>query len=141
MTTEPIAICAVEPGAPASDLYETALRARNDLAMSHELVNFAVPVGLNWNEQSAGSAVTTTGAFFCAAASDGSAVSVSAVNSGKYVTAAIRQPARMTGLRPIRSDSEPKTMNPPVPKISDQAISTFEVNRSILRIACRKNSA
>ena len=28
--------------------------------MSHELVNLAVPVGLNWNEQVSGSALTVT---------------------------------------------------------------------------------
>ena len=32
------------------------------LAMSHEVVKVEVPTGLNWNEHSAGSAVTTTGA-------------------------------------------------------------------------------
>jgi len=51
--------------------------------MSHELVNLAVPVGLNWNEHSAGSAVTTTLFFACAAARSGLAASVSALNSGK----------------------------------------------------------
>ena len=30
--------------------------------MSHEVVNLAVPTGLNWNEHSFGSAITVTGA-------------------------------------------------------------------------------
>ena len=29
--------------------------------MSQDVVNFSVPVGLNWNEHSAGSAMTVTG--------------------------------------------------------------------------------
>ena len=45
----------------------TELRASRALAMSQEFVNFAVPVGLNWNEQSAGSAMMVTCAFSCAA--------------------------------------------------------------------------
>ena len=31
--------------------------------MSHELVNFDVPTGLNWNEHSSGFAITTIGAL------------------------------------------------------------------------------
>jgi hypothetical protein len=34
--------------------------------MSQELVNLAVPTGLNWNEQFAGSAVTVTVVVSCA---------------------------------------------------------------------------
>ena len=41
------------------------------LAMSQEVVNFEVPTGLNWNEHSAGSAVTTTGAAAIASSSAG----------------------------------------------------------------------
>ncbi len=51
--------------------------------MSHELVNEAVPVGLNWNEHSFGSATTTTGDFSIAALSAGFTALVSAWNSGK----------------------------------------------------------
>ena len=39
--------------------------------MSQELVNLVVPTGLNWNEHSAGSAVTTTGDEAIAASSAG----------------------------------------------------------------------
>jgi len=46
--------------------------------MSQELVNLAVPVGLNWNEQSAGSAMMVTCAFSCASYSAGLAVAVAA---------------------------------------------------------------
>ena len=105
------------------------------------LANLAVPTGLNWKEQSAGSAFTTTCACCWAAWSVGFAVAVSALNNGKYTKAAIRQPPRMIGLRPIRSDSDPKKRNPPVPKISDQAMSTFAVKLSTFRIVCRKNRA
>ena len=37
--------------------------------MSHELVNLAVPTGLNWNEHSDGSEMTVTGALASAASS------------------------------------------------------------------------
>ena len=46
---------------------------------------------------------------------------------GKKVSAAIRQPARMIGLRPILSDSAPNTMKKPVPSNSDQAIRRLAV--------------
>src|SRR5438132_8718227 len=95
--------------------------------MSHELVNLATPVGLNWNEHSFGSAVTTTLLLACAAASSGLAVAVSALNSGKKVRAAIRQPAMMIGLRPILSDSEPNTMKNGVPISSEAAIRMLAV--------------
>ena len=35
-----------------------SLRARKPLARSQDVVNFDVPTGLNWNEQSLGSAIT-----------------------------------------------------------------------------------
>ncbi len=50
--------------------------------MSQDEVNFDVPVGLNWNEQSSGSAVTTTSVCW-AAYSIGFAVAVSSLNTGK----------------------------------------------------------
>src|SRR5215212_212142 len=109
--------------------------------MSHELVNLTVPVGLNWNEHSAGSAVTTTWFLACAAARSGLAALVSAVNTGKYVSAAIRQPAMMIGLRPILSDSAPNTMKNGVPSSSDAAISRLAVVTSTFAIVVMKNSA
>ena len=48
--------------AGASTVVEfTEVFDRSALAMSQEEVNFAVPVGLNWNEHFSGSAVTVTG--------------------------------------------------------------------------------
>ncbi|CFP62287.1 Uncharacterised protein [Bordetella pertussis] len=47
------------------------MRAMNDLTTSQELVNEAVPTGLNWNEQVAGSAITVTGAVAWAFSSAG----------------------------------------------------------------------
>ena len=41
------------------------------LAMSQEVVKAEVPTGLNWNEHSAGSAVTTTGAAAIASSRPG----------------------------------------------------------------------
>ena len=46
-------------------------------------MNLAVPTGLNWNEHSAGSAVTVTGALASARSSFGLAKWVSAVKIGK----------------------------------------------------------
>src|SRR4051812_42305560 len=100
--------------------------------MSHELVNLAVPVGLNWNEHSAGSAVTITWFFACASASAGLAALVSAPNTGKYVSAASRQPAMMIGLRPILSDNAPNTTKNGVPITSDTATRTLAVGPSTL---------
>jgi hypothetical protein len=78
--------------------------------MSQEVVNLAVPVGLNWNEQSAGSAVTVTGFLMPHAARVGGLGQ--RLEHREVGDAAIRQPARMIGLRPILSDSEPKKMKP-----------------------------
>ena len=36
---------------------------RNEVAMSQDVVNFAVPTGLNWNLQSPGAAVTVAFVF------------------------------------------------------------------------------
>ena len=47
------------------------MEANLAFAMSHEEVNFLVPVGLNWNWHSLGSATTITGEFFCAASKAG----------------------------------------------------------------------
>jgi len=51
--------------------------------MSQEEVKLAVPVGLNWNEHSAGSAITTTGDFSSAASRVGFTRPVSAWKRGK----------------------------------------------------------
>ena len=51
--------------------------------MSHELVNLAVPTGLNWNEHSLGSAMTVTGAVASARSSFGFTKCVSAAKIGK----------------------------------------------------------
>ena len=79
----PIFTFATVPAGASTVVALTELRASSALAMSHELVNFAVPVGLNWNEQSAGSAMIVTCAFSCAGYSAGLAVAVSSLNSGK----------------------------------------------------------
>jgi hypothetical protein len=50
--------------------------------MSHELVNLTVPVGLNWNEHSLGSA-TVTLFLACAAARAGLAALVMRVEHGE----------------------------------------------------------
>src|ERR1700760_160471 len=82
-TLSPTLICAVAPAGAASFRYATDAWARNAFATSQDFVNCAVPTGLNWNEHAAGSAMTTTGADRCAAASAGFAYSVNILNSGK----------------------------------------------------------
>ena len=94
-----------------------------------------------WNEQVAGSAVTVTPAVACALARSGLAASVSILKTGKYVTTASRQPAMMIGLRPILSDSEPKTRKNGVPITSAAAIIRLAVVPSTLSDCVRKNSA
>jgi hypothetical protein len=55
------------------------------------------------------------------------------LNSGKYVSAAMRQPARMIFFRPIRSDSAPNTRKNGVPSASDSPMSTYAGMKSSLR--------
>ena len=47
----------------------------------------------------------------------------------------------MIGLRPMRSDSEPKTTKKPVPINSEMATMMLADCASTLRMFCRKNSA
>ena len=110
--------------------------------MSQELVkSTSRAIGLPWNEHWAGSTVTVILAVFWAAASLGLAASVSAPNSGKYVTTARARPAMMMGLRPILSDSVPNTTKNGVPMISDTATRMLAVEPSTFSTFCRKNSA
>src|SRR4051794_15806793 len=112
------------------------------LAMSHdEVKSISRAIGLPWNEHCFGSAVTVTLLAFCAAASAGLAYSSSIGNTLKYVTAAIRQPAMMMGLRPILSDREPNTRKKGVPISSEAAISKLAVVTSTLAMVVMKNRA
>src|SRR6266852_2411035 len=77
-----LTLATVPPGALTVVAF-TELRASSALAMSQEFVNLAVPVGLNWNEQSAGSAMMVTCVFTWAACSAGLAVAVMSLKSGK----------------------------------------------------------
>ena len=90
-------------------------------------MNTRVPTGLNRSPQPFGSATTSTFTVSMAFSSAGLALVVIMRKIGKKVSAAIRQPARMIGLRPILSDSAPNTMKKPVPSSSDQAISRLAV--------------
>src|SRR6478752_4503293 len=118
--------------------------------MSQEVVNLATPTGLNWNEHSLGSAITVTGADASAASSLGLVKCVRPWKIGKYVTTANAKPARMIGLRPILSDSQPKMMKNGVPSSSAVAIricavtgGTFTVSdrMAILRFAHSPNAS
>src|SRR5262245_37831303 len=77
-----LTLATVPPGASTVVAF-TELRANNALAMSQGFVNFTVPVGLNWNEQSAGSAMMVTSVFSWASYSAGLAVAVMSLKSGK----------------------------------------------------------
>src|SRR5258705_3051304 len=101
--------------------------ARKARAVSQGAVKTRVPTGLNRSPQPAGSATTSTFTDSIAFSSAGLAFVVIILKIGKKVSAAIRQPARMIGLRPILSDSAPNTMKKPVPNSSDQAIRKLAV--------------
>lgn len=47
-----VTVAGVPAAAVFTTVHGTELRVRNAVAMSHDLVNLAVPVGLNWNLQS-----------------------------------------------------------------------------------------
>src|SRR4029450_346950 len=79
----PILTLATVPPGAATVVAFTELRASSALTMSQEFVNFTVPVGLNWNEQSAGSAMMVALVFSCALYSAGLAVAVINLKSGK----------------------------------------------------------
>ncbi|CAJ7046514.1 Uncharacterised protein [Burkholderia pseudomallei] len=57
------------------------------------------------------------------------------------MSAAIRQPARMIGLRPILSDSEPKNTKNGVPIRRASAIRMFALAPSTFSVCVRKKSA
>ena len=78
------------------------------LAMSQELTYFAPPMRSNCTEQSAGAAITVTGAFSAADASAGFTAVVSIWNTGNTASVATPRPASITGLRPILSESQAK---------------------------------
>src|SRR6185436_2028182 len=116
-----------EPAAPATVSYLTEDFARKSRARSQGAVKTRVPTGLNRSPQPAGSATTCTLTDWMAFSSAGLAWVVIILKIGKKVSAAIRQPDRMIGLRPILSDSAPNTTKKPVPNNSDQAIKRFAV--------------
>src|ERR1051325_3173742 len=116
-----------EPAGPAAVVYLTEDWASSARAVSHGAVKTRVPTGLNRAPQPAGSATTSTFTVSIAFSSAGLALVVIILKIGKKVSAAIRQPARMIGLRPILSDRMPNTRKKPVPSSSDHAISRFAV--------------
>src|SRR3984885_4459 len=116
-----------EPAAPGTVEYLTDDWARKARAVSQGAVKARVPTGLNRSPQPAGSATTSTLVASMAFSSAGLALVEIILKIGKKVSAAIRQPARMIGLRPILSDNAPNTMKKPVPNNSDHAIRRLEV--------------
>src|SRR6202047_5188351 len=114
--------------------------ARKARAGSQAAVKTRVPTGLNRSPQPAGSATTSTLVASMAFSSDGLALVEIIRKIGKKVRAAIRQPARMIGLRPILSDNAPNTMKKPVPNNSDHAIRRVAGEPSTFRIDCRKKN-
>ena len=95
--------------------------------MSQGAVKTRVPTGLNRSPQTCGIGDHLDLDVSIAFSSAGLALVVIIRKIGKKVSAAIRQPARMIGLRPILSDSAPNTMKKPVPSSSDHAISRLAV--------------
>src|ERR1700733_9115847 len=111
------------------------------LMTSQGVVNFSVPVALNWNEHLAGSAVTVTGAVASARSSFGLAKWVMPSKIGKYVTTARAKPANRIGFLPILSDSQPNRMKNGVPSASATAIMICAVTLGTLMVWVRKNNA
>src|SRR5258708_34868949 len=108
-------------------VYLTEDWARKARAVSQGAVKPRVPTGLNRSPQPAGSATTSTFVASIAFSSAGLALEEIIRKIGKKVSAAIRQPARMIGLRPILSESAPNTTKKPVPNSNDHAISRLAV--------------
>src|SRR5258708_35405333 len=98
-----------EPAGPATVEYLTDDWARKARAVSHGAVKTRVPTGLNRSPQPAGSATTSTLVASIAFSSAGLALTVIIRKIGKKVSAAIRQPARMIGVRPLSPDNGPDT--------------------------------
>ena len=73
--------------------------------------------------------------------SAGFAASLSMLNNGIYVTAPNKQPAMMIHLRPILSDSEPKTMKKGVPINNETATKILAVAPSTFKACVKKNRA
>ena len=73
-----------------------------------------------------------------AAERDGRSGAVSAPKRGKYVRAAIKQPAMMMGFLPMRSERLPKITKNGVPRINETAIRMLAVGPSTFRKVCRK---
>src|SRR5438270_10758699 len=99
---------ACAPGAAGLFVYGIPAPASVLLAMSQELANRLFPMGSNCTEQSAGSAITTTGECAAAAVNAGLALCASDWNPGTKLTAARPRPNSITGLRPVRSESHAK---------------------------------
>src|SRR3954466_6446059 len=116
-----------EPAGPGAVEYLTEDWASRARAVSQGAVKTRVPTGLNRSPQPAGSATTSTLVDSIAFSSAGLALVVIMRKIGKKVSAAIRQPARMIGLRPILSERAPNTTKKPVPSNSDHAISRLAV--------------
>src|SRR4051794_32799557 len=116
-----------EPAGPGAVEYLTDDWASSARAVSQGAVKTRVPTGLNRSPHSAGSDTTSTFVLSIAFSSAGLALVVIMRKIGKKVSAAIRQPARMIGLRPILSDSAPNRMKKPVPNSSAPAIKRLAV--------------
>src|SRR5262249_12420582 len=110
------------PAGPGTVVYFTDDRARKARAVSQGAVKASVPTGLNRSPQLAGSATTCTFTDSMTLSSDGLALVVIILKIGNSVSAPIRQPDRMIGLRPILSERAPNTRKKPVPSSREQAI-------------------
>lgn len=121
----PIAMVATVPAGASTFEYGMPFFTRAVFATSQDEVKAEVPTGLDWNEHSAGSAVTTTGEVAMACSSAGLALWVMALKIGKQVRHASSSPAMITGMRPILSERMPNTTKNGVPISSAAAIIRF----------------
>jgi hypothetical protein len=112
------------------------------LAMSQaEVKSTSRAIGLPWNEQVFGSALTVICALAWALARSGLAALGQRLEQREVGQHRQQQPAMMIGLRPILSDSVPKTTKNGVPISSDAAIRMLAVALSTFSTLVRKNSA
>src|ERR1700722_8485085 len=137
IAVDPIVVMTVSP-ASGSVVNDNPDLVRKSLVLSHG-VN--VVEGKTKTCKLHALAATEIGVAFWNCSSAGLIACVSARNSGKYVSAANRHPARMILSRPTRSESDPKITKNGSPIRSETPISVYAVCQSSLSVMVRKKRA
>ena len=129
------------PAGAETSSYFTAARASATRATSHGAVKLRMPTGSNTEPQVAGSATTWT--FdglkrLVQPRADDAREHAEQREVGDRRDQAAAQDNRLAA---DAVGQAPKNTKPPVPRISDHAMSTFEVSRSTFRMLWMKNRA